>query len=87
MFIHRFFDGAFLRLVLAKSLSWFSDIDFSICFEAPLRLDFGRFPRFAANAAPPAICCFFDLAGIFLFRWPMYLRLGGRRGSDHNASE
>ncbi len=64
MFIHRFFDGAFLRLVLAKSLSWFSDIDFSICFEAPLRLDFGRFPRFAANAAPAAICCFFDLAGI-----------------------
>jgi hypothetical protein len=69
--LQRFFDGSFLRFVFAKSLSCFSDIDFSICFEAPLRLDFGRFPRFAANAAPAAICCFFDLAGIFLFRWPM----------------
>jgi hypothetical protein len=29
-------------------------IDFSICFEAPLRLDFGRFPRLAANAPPEA---------------------------------
>jgi hypothetical protein len=71
MVLQRFFDGTFLRLVLAKSLSCFSDMDFSICFEAPLRLDFGRFPRFAANAAPAAICCFFDLAGILPFRWPM----------------
>jgi len=71
MELQRFFDGSFLRFVFAKSLSCFSEIDFSICFEAPLRLDFGRFPRFAANAAPAAICCFFDLAGIFLFRWPM----------------
>jgi hypothetical protein len=70
MVLHPFFDGISLRLVLAKSLSCFSDIDRSICFEAPLRLDFERFPRFAANAAPAAICCFFDLAGIFLFRWP-----------------
>jgi hypothetical protein len=65
-----------LRVVLANSLSCFSDIDFSICFEAPLRLDFGRFPRFAANAAPAAICCFFDLAGILVFRRPMWLWLG-----------
>jgi hypothetical protein len=65
-----------LRFVLANSLSCFSDIDFSICFEAPLRLDFGRFPRFAANATPAAICCFFDLAGILLFRWPLWLWLG-----------
>jgi hypothetical protein len=70
MFLHRFFGGSFLRFVLAKSLSCFSDIDFSICFEAPLRLDFERLPRFAANAAPAAICCFFDLAGILVFRWP-----------------
>ena len=27
-------------------------------------LDFLRSPRFAARAAPAAICCFFDLAGI-----------------------
>jgi hypothetical protein len=73
---HRLFDGSFLRLVFAKSLSCFSDIDFSICFEAPLRLDFGRLPRFAANAAPAAICCDFDLAGILQFRWSMELRLG-----------
>ena len=26
--------------------------------------DFERFPRFAASAAPAAICCFFDFAGI-----------------------
>jgi hypothetical protein len=73
---HRFFDGSFLRFVFAKSFSCFSVIDFSICFEAPLRLDFERFPRFAANAAPAAICCFFDLAGIFVFRYPINLWLG-----------
>src|SRR5262247_437276 len=32
--------------------------------EAPLRLSFERSPRLAANAAPAAICCFFDLAGM-----------------------
>jgi hypothetical protein len=26
--------------------------------------DFERFPRLAASAAPAAICCFFDFAGI-----------------------
>jgi hypothetical protein len=62
------FLGSLLRFVFAKSLSCFSDIDFSICFEAPLRLDFGRFPRFAANAAPAAICCFFEVAGIPIIR-------------------
>src|SRR5262249_49426127 len=32
--------------------------------EAPLRLAFERSPRLAASAAPAAICCFFDLAGM-----------------------
>jgi len=59
-----FFVGSFLRFVLAKSRSCFSLIDFAICFEGPLSEDFERSPRFAANAAPAAFCCFFDLAGI-----------------------
>src|ERR1700758_5177498 len=67
------FLGNFLRFVFAKSSSCFSDIDFSICFEAPLRLDFDRFPRFAANAAPAAICCFFEVAGIPVFRRPVQI--------------
>jgi hypothetical protein len=60
--------GSFLRFVLAMSRSCFSDIDFAICFEAPFRLDFFRSPRFAANAAPAAICCFFERAGISVYR-------------------
>jgi hypothetical protein len=43
-------------------------MDSTICFEAPFRLDFGVSPRLAANAAPAAICCFFDRAGIELDR-------------------
>jgi hypothetical protein len=39
-----------------------------IPFEAPLSDDFERLPRFAASAAPAAICCFFDLAGTQMFR-------------------
>jgi hypothetical protein len=35
--------------------------------EAPLSDDFDRLPRFAASAAPAAICCFFDFAGIQVF--------------------
>ena len=62
--IHFFFVGSFLRLVLAKSLSCFSDMDSAICFDAPLRLDLLVSPRLAANAAPAAICCFLDFAGI-----------------------
>jgi hypothetical protein len=70
------FLGSLLRFVFAKSWSCFSDIDFSICFEAPLRLDFGRFPRFAANAAPAAICCFFEVAGIPIIRGAVQIRPG-----------
>src|SRR5215831_10221379 len=36
----------------------------TISREAPLRLAFERSPRLAASAAPAAICCFFDLAGM-----------------------
>jgi hypothetical protein len=56
--------GSFLRFTLAMSWSSFSLIDSAICFEAPRRLDLERSPRLADRAAPAAICCFFDLAGI-----------------------
>jgi hypothetical protein len=39
-------------------------IDLYIPREAPLSEDLERLPRFAASAAPAAICCFFDFAGI-----------------------
>jgi hypothetical protein len=57
-----------LRLVLAVSRNCDSLIDSYIFLEAPLREDFPRLPRLADNAAPAAICCFFDLAGIALTR-------------------
>ena len=66
--VYPFFVGSLLRLVFAKSLSCFSDIDSAIFFDAPLRLDLSRSPCVAANAAPAAICCFFDFAGILLNR-------------------
>ena len=37
-------------------------MDRTMSFEAPFNLDFGSSPRFAARAAPAAICCFFDFA-------------------------
>jgi hypothetical protein len=39
-------------------------MDFAISLDAPFKLDFAFSPRLAANAAPAAICCFFDFAGI-----------------------
>ena len=63
-FFRLFFAGNFFRFVFAKSRSCFSVIDFAICFEAPFNDDFDFSPRLAARAAPAAICCFFDLAGI-----------------------
>jgi hypothetical protein len=36
-----------------------------ILFEAPRKEDFDFFPSFAANAAPAAICCFLDFAGMY----------------------
>ena len=67
-YFERFFFGRLFRLVLAKSLSCFSLIDLAICLEAPLSDDFDFSPRLAANAAPAAICCFLDFAGILLVR-------------------
>src|SRR3546814_11841976 len=39
-------------------------MDSSICLDAPLSLDFGCSPRFAASAAPAAFCWAFDVAGM-----------------------
>jgi hypothetical protein len=38
----------------------------AMLLEAPRSDDFGRLPRLAAKAAPAAICCFFDFAGMVL---------------------
>jgi hypothetical protein len=56
--------GRFLRFVLAifSSSSWL--IESAMLLDAPFKLDFGLSPRLADKAAPAAICCFFDLAGI-----------------------
>jgi hypothetical protein len=63
-----FLVGSFFRLVAANSLSCFLLIDLAICLEAPLSFDFFISPRFAARAAPAAICCFLDFAGILNYR-------------------
>src|ERR1700694_634182 len=46
------------------SRSSFLLTDLYIPREAPLSDLFERLPRLAASAAPAAICCFFDFAGI-----------------------
>jgi len=51
-------------LVFAIFRSSLSLIELAIPREAPLSDDLERLPRFAASAAPAAICCFFDFAGI-----------------------
>jgi hypothetical protein len=53
-----------LRFVFAIRRSSLSLIDLAIWRDAPLSDDLERLPRFAASAAPAAICCFFDFAGI-----------------------
>jgi hypothetical protein len=53
-----------LRFVLAIRRSSFLLIDLYIPRDAPFSDDLERLPRFAARAAPAAICCFFDFAGI-----------------------
>ncbi len=68
----RFFAVLFLaarvgrrpRLVSASSFNSDCVIDLAILREAPRRLAFERSPRFAESAAPAAICCFFDFAGM-----------------------
>jgi hypothetical protein len=59
-----FLVGLPFRLVFAILRSSALLIDLYMPLEAPLREDFLRFPLLAANAAPAAICCFFDFAGI-----------------------
>src|SRR5436309_1826883 len=68
--------GRFLRLVLATLRSSFRLIDLYMPLDAPRRDDFDRLPRLAASAAPAAICCFFDFAGITKrFRRPQAKRI------------
>jgi len=62
----RFLLGRDLRLVLAKPLSWRRFIEVNMLLEAPRSDDRLRFPRLAARAAPAAICCFLDFAGMSL---------------------
>jgi len=83
MVLQRFFDGTFLRLVLAESLSCFSDMDFSICFEAPLRLDFGRFSAFRSQCGAGGHLLFFRSG------WHTSISLAdvASAGSGHDASE
>ena len=59
-----FFVGSLERLVFATSRSCFSLIDAAMRFEAPLKEDLDFLPSFAAKAAPAAICCFLDFAGM-----------------------
>jgi hypothetical protein len=74
--------------------SCFSLIDSAICLDAPLREDFFLSPRFAASAAPAAICCFFDFAGISNYRSRFRLRVCRscvlacytNRGTDHRVA-
>ena len=56
--------GLPLRFVFAILRSSALLIDLYIPREAPLSDDLDRLPRLAARAAPAAICCFFDFAGI-----------------------
>lgn len=56
--------GSFLRLALAIFSSSFVLMDSAICFEAPFSEALLFSPRFAESAAPAAICCFLDFAGI-----------------------
>ncbi len=52
------------RFVDAIFFSSFSFIDLYISLEAPLNEEVFCSPLFAANAAPAAICCLCDFAGI-----------------------
>jgi hypothetical protein len=60
----RFRVGLPLRFVFAILRSSLSLIELAIWRDAPLSDDLERFPRLAASAAPAAICCFLDFAGI-----------------------
>jgi hypothetical protein len=64
LFYRRFLRGSFFRFVFANLRSWLLLIELAILRDGPFSDDFERFPRLAASAAPAAICCFFDFAGI-----------------------
>jgi hypothetical protein len=53
-----------LRFVFASFRNSLWLIELAILRDGPFSDDFERFPRLAASAAPAAICCFFDFAGI-----------------------
>jgi hypothetical protein len=59
-----FCKGFPLRFVFAILRSSLSLIELAIWRDAALSDDLERLPRFADSAAPAAICCFFDFAGI-----------------------
>jgi outer membrane protein OmpA-like peptidoglycan-associated protein len=82
----RFLVGKFFRSVLAKSSSCSSLIDLAICREAPLSDERDRSPRFAASAAPAAICWFLDFAGIPQFRSAGDERFSSVEKSDQSAT-
>ena len=56
--------GSFFRFTDAIFSSSCSLMDSTMLREAPRRDDFDFSPRLADNAAPAAICCFLDFAGI-----------------------
>jgi hypothetical protein len=62
-----FLVGLPFRLVFAILRSSALLIDSYMPLDAPLSEDFLLSPLLAANAAPAAICCFFDFAGIQFF--------------------
>lgn len=66
--------GSFLRFACAIFSSSFVLIELAMLFDAPRSELFGFFPRFAASAAPAAICCFLDFAGILQFRTRTLIR-------------
>lgn len=43
-------------------------MDLYIPRDAPFSLEGETFPRLAESAAPAAICCFFDFAGILIIK-------------------
>jgi hypothetical protein len=59
-------DGLLLRLVDAIARNSFSLIELSIDFDAPFNSLLPISPRLADSAAPAAICCALDFAGMIV---------------------
>ncbi len=72
-------------LVEAILCSSVSLIDCAICFDAPLRLLLLVSPRLAAKAAPAAICCAFDFAGMIKSPVPGFTANSARRRSNRRT--